>query len=303
MKSHLKLVPLALAFSLVGCATVPNLASLDLRSLNLDTIGSKLNLTSTQQTLVTQYVQDLSSQVQLQNEQTTSEVLSSDEISLSTYSVMGAKINRSQKVRQNEQTLKNKIKGKLDRKKQGMQITESTASVSVDGKDYTDYTVLMVKESGNLKLTREVIKRYDVDKDLVMISVKHVADHKNGLKSESTRVKTINDDGSYAVTFHSVITKGDGKTKTVDWTRTGTADGVETGSGMITRFDGATVSINVSRTAEGVASASIETPEATVEANQAEDSDTLNVDVSAGGQIDAQQVTVPEEGAIQPSVE
>lgn len=303
MKSHLKLVPLALAFSLIGCATIPNLASLDLKSLNLDTIGSKLNLTSSQQTLVSQYVQDIASQVQLQNEQTTSEVLASDGMALSAYYVMGAKVDRTQKVRQNEQTLKNKIKGKLERKKQGMQISESTASVTVDGVTYTDATKLMVKESPNLKLTREVIRRYNPENDLVMISVKHIADHKNGLKSESTRVKTINEDGSYSVTFHSVITKANGKTKTVDWTRTATADGVETGTGMITRFDGATVSIHVSRTAEGIASASVEADGATVEASQAEDSDTLNVGVSAGGQTDAQQVSVPEEGSIQPSVE
>lgn len=301
MKSHLKLVPLALAFSLFGCATIPNLASLDLKSLNLGSIGSSLNLTSGQKTLMTQYVQDLAAQVQTQTDQTTSEVLSSDEYSVMSYSVMGGpKINRAEKVRQFEQNMKNKLKGKLDRKKQGMQIVKTEADNDLGGKDYT---VVMTKESPNLKMVREVIKSYNADKDLVKVSVKHSADHKNGLKSESTRIKIINEDGSYTVTSHSVMTRKDGKSKIVDWTRTGTADGVETGTGLITRFDGATISINVSRTAEGVASASVEAPEATVEASQGEDSDTLNVEVSADGQTDSQQVSVPEEGAIAPSEE
>jgi hypothetical protein len=55
----------------------------------------------------------------------------------------------------------------------------------------------------------------------------------DGVTRKATRAKTLQEDGSYQVVFHSEMTFKDGSKRTVDWTKTITADGAVSGTGTI----------------------------------------------------------------------
>ena len=65
-------------------------------------------------------------------------------------------------------------------------------------------------------------------------------------------VRVFNEDGSVDSTYSAVVVrKSDGARRTVLWVRHHATDGSMTGSGTITKFDGTTVSISLSRDANG----------------------------------------------------
>ena len=73
---------------------------------------------------------------------------------------------------------------------------------------------------------------------------------RGSFKADFQRV--FNEDGSVDSTYSAVVTrKSDGATRTVVWVRRHEADGSMTGTGTITKFDGTTVTVNLSRDAAG----------------------------------------------------
>lgn len=269
-------IPLALTLFLVGgCSLAPTLSS-------FDSIGQSLPLSAAQKTFAIQSVQDLSSQLQIEQDQTVGELLSAP----SSYSVLAGRFERMQS---RMQSAREKMKNRLEKKGQGLTVTKSTVTNS-DGT--VDESVLM-ERSGKNAIRREVVRRYQGD-ELVFITTRYQATHPSGVTVESTRVKDLNEDGSYTVTFDSKLTRPDGKTKLVHWVRTGNADGSEV-EGTITRFDGQVVNISIEET-DGELKATIEQP-VKVEVSQEEGAATIEATVTdpQSGRSDSRTLSMPSE--------
>ncbi|MBI6545575.1 MAG: hypothetical protein HY692_02200 [Cyanobacteria bacterium NC_groundwater_1444_Ag_S-0.65um_54_12] len=161
-------------------------------------------------------------------------------------------VKAHEKLVQQRQFLKNRLQMRLDNLKKTM-VVKSTevASASVDGVlEMTTTTTIEITRGGFTQ--KQVIAR-TTNSDGILLAV--VADldrtYKNGMTYSAHRERVNNDDGGFEVTFSSETKKGD-KVRTVEWTRTGSADGSETGSGTITRFDGSKITCNFTKTAAGV---------------------------------------------------
>ncbi|MGE5707141.1 MAG: hypothetical protein ACM3YO_02315 [Bacteroidota bacterium] len=273
-------IPLALTLFLVGgCSLAPTLSPLS----SLDTLGQSLPLSAAQKSFAIQSVQDLSSQLQVEQDQTVGELLSD-----SSYSVLAGRFEPMQTRMQN---VREKMKPRLEKKGQGMTVTKSTVT-NPDGT--IDESVLM-ERSGKNAIRREVIRRYQGD-DLIRITTVYQATHPSGVTVESTRVKDLNEDGSYTVTFDSKLTRPNGKTKLVHWVRSGNADGTEVKvEGTITRFDGQVVNLSIVET-DGKIKATIEDP-VKVEVSQEEGSATIEATVTdpQSGQSDSRTLELPSE--------
>jgi hypothetical protein len=80
-----------------------------------------------------------------------------------------------------------------------------------------------------VKMTR--IRKSD-DKTLVSATTEFSSTH-NGITRKATRAKTLQEDGSYQVVFHSEMSFKDGSKRTVDWTKAIAPDGTVSGTGTI----------------------------------------------------------------------
>lgn len=128
--------------------------------------------------------------------------------------------------------------------------------------------------------------------------------NKKDQKLASHRERKRNADGTWTVSFTETITRPDGKTKTIAWTRTEAADGSQTGTGNITRFDGTTVAITITKTADGTVETKTVDSAAKVDADITKsDGDTAaNVTVTdeAKGKV-VGTTTVPDTESVEPS--
>jgi hypothetical protein len=80
-----------------------------------------------------------------------------------------------------------------------------------------------------VKMTR--IRKSD-DKTLVSATTEFSSTH-NGITRKATRAKTLQEDGSYQVVFHSEMSFKEGSKRTVDWTKAIAPDGTVSGTGTI----------------------------------------------------------------------
>jgi hypothetical protein len=80
-----------------------------------------------------------------------------------------------------------------------------------------------------VKMTRI---RQSEDKTLVSATTEF-SSTRDGITRKATRAKTLQEDGSYQVVFHSEMGFKDGSKRTVDWTKTISADGAVSGTGTI----------------------------------------------------------------------
>ncbi|MBM3274533.1 MAG: hypothetical protein FJZ00_05240 [Candidatus Sericytochromatia bacterium] len=93
---------------------------------------------------------------------------------------------------------------------------------------------------------------YDANNVLVRVYDLVRTTFKKGAKHEHERERINSDDGGYSVTVKSSNTGPNGKTRSSNWTRTGSADGSESGTGTIKRADGTETSVTFTKTADGV---------------------------------------------------
>jgi hypothetical protein len=108
---------------------------------------------------------------------------------------------------------------------------------------------LKVKDHGKLHVWE---RYYDENNVLVRVYDLVKTTFKKGAKHEHERERINNDDGSYSVTVKSSNTGPNGKTRSSTWTRTGSADGSESGTGTIKRADGTETTVTFTKTADGV---------------------------------------------------
>lgn len=128
--------------------------------------------------------------------------------------------------------------------------------------------------------------------------------NKKGHKIHVHRERNKNADGTWTISFKETITRPDGKTKTVAWSRIEAADRSQTGSGTIVRFDGSTVAITITRTADGSVTVKITDADAKVDAtiSKNEDDTKANVTVTdeSKGKVTG-TVTVSDTESVEPS--
>ncbi|MGE5708087.1 MAG: hypothetical protein ACM3YO_07120, partial [Bacteroidota bacterium] len=137
------LVPLALTIALIGGCTANNPAF-----VGFTDIVNNLPLTSAQKTLAAQYVQDLTLSLQADSDQTASELISVD--SLGSYAIMagGPKVkDRAPKMKERMDALKTKAKSRLEKRKNGMQISPMVEQWN-EAHTEVDRVVTMEKTSG-----------------------------------------------------------------------------------------------------------------------------------------------------------
>lgn len=288
------LVPLALAFTLVGgCSVAPG-------AIDLSNFVNSLPLTEAQKTLASQYVQDLTLALQADADQTSAELISVD--SLGSYAIMAGgrtQVNRAPKMKARMEALKTKAKARLEKRKAGMQISQMVETTNEDGS--IDRTVTMEKTSG-VAIKRVVTRHYVVaaeNEELAWVKTIREMTHKNGIVFKSTRLKEINQDDTYKVTYDSAFTRKDGKTKTVHWVRTGNADGVETMiEGTLTRFDGTVINLAAAKASDGTSTVSLTSDGVSVAATQSESTEQVLVTVTdpATSKSETTTVDVPEDG-------
>ncbi|MGE5707571.1 MAG: hypothetical protein ACM3YO_04490, partial [Bacteroidota bacterium] len=165
-----------------------------------------------------------------------------------------------------------------------------------------DRIVTMEKTSG-VAIKRVVTRHFVLvgeNEELAWLKVERSMTHKNGMTSKSTRLKEINDGGTYKVTYDSVLTRKDGKTKTIHWVRTGSAEGVETLiEGTLTRFDGTVINLAAAKASDGTSTVSLTSDGVSVAATQNESTEQVLVTVTdpATSKSETTTVDVPEDGA------
>lgn len=207
-----------------------------------------VRLSGAQQTIANQLVTDLVANVQ-----------ASSDLDLATLFTEGSGATAYQVQRatppaakQREDRFKERVKQQFDRHKGGMKATAvSTESVTVDGVACVATTTKLQFTRGAVTQSQIVTRTVDPDGAVLKVVTDMTRSFKNGLSFKAHRERTNAADGSYASVYRSESSMK-GKTRVVDWTRTGSADGSETGTGTITRFNGTKVTITITKTADGV---------------------------------------------------
>ncbi len=164
------------------------------------------------------------------------------------------------------------IKEKFDPSKD-FESSQGTASIDPWG-DVTIVSATMSLKVKEATKTHVFDRYYDDNKVLVWVIDHTVHAFKNGAKHVADRDRMNFDDGTYKITYTASTTGPKGKTRSVSWNRDGKADGSESGSGTITRFDGATTNVTFTKDAEGktVTSTTDDSTKTKVEVSQTEGS-------------------------------
>ncbi|MBO9540349.1 hypothetical protein J7643_07135 [bacterium] len=197
---------------------------------------------------------------------------------------------------------KERAKPRLEKARGAIRTAEKVETPTEDGGKIVKVT--MTVNHRNELQSRVVERTYDADGALIEAKVHFEMERKNGLKMTSDRHRKLEADGTWTASFKSVMTRKDGKTKTIEWTRVEATDGSETGEGKITRFDGSVVTITITKSADGTVvtktvdsrakvDAEITQPDAGTEA-------TVTVTDGANGQV-AATTTVSNTEAVEPS--
>lgn len=154
-----------------------------------------------------------------------------------------------QRMREHMQKLHERAQKHLEARRGATRVAERTVVENEDGTRTITARMEITTRAGTQK---QFVER-TLDADGILLDSVHDFERqgKNGKAMKSHRERHTADDGSWTGTFKLEITRKDGKTKTVEWQRSGSADGSEVGEGKITRFDGTEVTIKVSKTSEG----------------------------------------------------
>ncbi len=142
--------------------------------------------------------------------------------------------------------LADKRKTRLAKHKDGAKVKDAAAKAKwVDNGDGTqtktiEFDVTKTANAKTMTRHRKMVRTVNIeDKALVKLSVEFSHTSPNGASHAMTRTKTLNEDGSYTVVFHSEIKHKDGSSRVADWTKTISAEGGVTGTGKIEWKDAA----------------------------------------------------------------
>lgn len=265
--------------SLTGCSGLPTGV--------LDGLGANLN--STQRTAVQSMVADSLSSMQSETDMEASSTFLQDTTmkvqSLEFWAEASGSVKASDSARVGYEKRENRFKehGKkhIDELKAGVRNYTKT---EVDNGDGTKTVTGTMEISHKGRVMKQVYERtYQISDNTVIKAKYHQeATQKNGLSIVRDRERSLQGDGSYEVVYKCVMTRKDGKQRSIEWKTLEAADGSATGSGTIQRFDGSTVTVTIVRTADGTTTTTTVDSKAKVEAEitQPEGSTSATVDVT-----------------------
>lgn len=272
------LLALSLGASLTACAVLPT-GVLD---------GLSANLSPQQQRAVKAMVSDTLVASQMNQDMSDADLLSSSTMGLQALGFeISARAEANTKLKERMERLKERSKQRLEQKHQAMK-PEVGTHVSEDG---TIVTRSMEFAHKNGAKKHVIVKIYaDASRqDLVEATFHLEQQHRNGMTLVVDRSRKLGAEGEWTLSYQATFTRKDGQVKTVAWTRIEAADGSQTGSGTLTRFDGTVVAMTFAKSADGVVVTRTVDGEAKVEAvlTQDEASTEAGVQVKDGesGQV------------------
>ncbi len=196
------------------------------------------------------------------------------------------------KVKAHQKNVTDRVKVRLEKLKDARDKIKGAAAKSawVDNGDGTksktlDFDVTKSINGKTFTRTAKILRTVNADGVLVLASADFQQTLPNGLSRTSSRTKTLNEDGSYAVVFHSELVLPKGGKRVAHWEKTIGADGTVTGTGKIVWTDAAGVEKKTVTVALG---GSEEEPTAAVE--------------DAVADTEA-EITVNDDGTVEASVE
>ena len=142
-----------------------------------------------------------------------------------------------------------RAKQELASRKSQMHNVVRTTVTNSDGTKTVNITATVDRPNGNE--TNTINRTYDASGNLTELQSHMERTNASGFKIVLDRDRLLNSDGTWTITFAMTITRPDGKVKTITWTRTENADGTESGTGTLTRFDGTTETLTTSKDASG----------------------------------------------------
>ncbi|MNT29675.1 hypothetical protein D3C72_1654280 [compost metagenome] len=158
---------------------------------------------------------------------------------------------------------------------------------SEDGKTVTK-TMEFEHKNGTKKQTIVKVYSDNTRENLIEANFHLEQQHKNGMSLVIDRSRVLGEDGSWTIAYKATFTRKDEKVKTVAWTRVEAADGSQTGTGTITRFDGTVVQITFTKSADGVVVTRTIDGAAKVEAVVTQDEAAVEAEVTVKDQSTAQ---------------
>lgn len=262
---------LALSFgaSLTACAGLPTGAF----------GGLTANLSSQQQAAVTSMVNDYLVASQMNQDMTDADAMTDAGMGVQGLQVgASARVSASLKLKERTERFKERSKARLEHKHGAMK-GNAQVTISEDGTTVTK-TMEFNHKNGTKKQTIVKVYADDTREAMVEATFHLEQEHRNGMKLVVDRSRTLAEDGSWSIAYTASFTRKDGKVKTVSWTRVEAADGSQTGSGTITRFDGTVVQITFTKSADGVVVTRTVDGDAKVEAVVTQDEASVEAEVT-----------------------
>ncbi|GEM_PF-5713029 len=257
---------LSLAATLNACAGLPTGALSGLTS----------NLSPQQQAAVTAMVNDTLVASQFNQDMSDADVLSESGMTTQALSVaVSTQAVASAKHKERMERFMKRSKQRLDHKRQAM---KGQPIISEDGTTVTK-TMEFDHKNGSKKQTIVKIYSDDTRENLIEANFHLEQQHKNGMSFVIDRSRVLGEDGTWTLSYKATFTRKDEKIKTVVWNRTEAADGSQTGTGTITRFNGTVVQITFEKSAEGVVVTRTVDGEAKVEAVVTQDESAVEAEV------------------------
>ncbi len=280
---------LSLGASLSACAGLPTGAFSSLTA----------NLNPQQQAAVKSMLSDTLVASQLNQDMSDADALSESGMNTLALSVeASARVSASTKLKERMERFKDRSKQRLEHK-QGTMKADAKVTISEDGTIVTK-TMEFAHKNGAKKQTIVKVYADNTRTELVEASFHLEQQHKNGMSLVVDRSRKLDAEGAWTLLYKATFTRKDEKVKTVAWTRIEAADGSQTGTGTITRFDGTTVQITFEKSADGVVVTRTIDGAAKVEAVVTQDEAAVDADVAikdgASGQVTG-QATVSVEDA------
>lgn len=244
---------LAIGVSLTGCALLPNMGQLNnllqsnpaVRSLVYDTAAALQADSELDQ-----------GGVIADDGYTTASVdaaAGADVTAGGTQASAGASLTFREKMKQRAEKYKQKAAAKLDARRQALKQKPTREEIDNQDGTWTVKTTMSFehKNGSRSQVIAKTFSNYKAEgQALVKAEFSMERTGKDGRAHKVSRTRTYASEGTWTGHFENTITR-DGKTKSVVWDRQLGADGLETGEGKITRFDGSTVTITIKKDENG----------------------------------------------------
>lgn len=272
IKHSPKLIALALGVALSGCAGLPT-----------DVLSSlTANLNPQQKSAVDGMVNDTIAALQTSSDMNVASSLSADP-TVQSLRVLAESATGSPDTERAHR--EHKFHDRLQKKRSDVHSVTRETIQDPDGYASGSVMVKVTMTMSTRAGTQTHVEERVTLKDAIIAEVHDLTrSNKKNQKLASHRERKRNADGTWTVSFTETITRPDGKTKTIAWTRTEAADGSQTGTGTITRFDGSTVTITITKTADG-----------TVETKTVDSTAKVDADITKNDGDTAANVTVTDE--------